>query len=110
MAVEYPAPSSLSARALLAALVQDRAGWLPDDYALFFVTSEGMSLPGAYGALEEASGYAVHRHGDVVSWWLGWNPNLERPALTVWEPAQPQPRWRDSAEYRRARALVGLGD
>lgn len=110
MAIDYPAPSKLSARTLLAALVQDREGWSPDDYALFFVTSEGTSLPGAFSALEEASGYMVHRKGDVMSWWLGWNPNLGEPALTVWEPAQPQPRWRNSSEYRRARERVGLAD
>lgn len=75
-------------------------------FELFFVTGEGRGLP---GGLEETSGCVVDAEGRVFSFWMGWDPEQHRLALTEWEAEDPDPRWDRIAEYRRARQALGLG-
>jgi hypothetical protein len=109
MFAESPQPSPNAARALLDKLVQEK-GLRAGDYAFFFVTGEGGYLPAnALGeALEELSGNVIDRDGRVFSFWLGWDPTQQRPALTRWEEERPEPHWAAVVEYRQARTLVGL--
>lgn len=86
-------------------------GLPPGDYALFFVTREGVSwpLPGTPGKeFEETSGYLVDRHGRVFSFWLGWDPARGTPTLTEWEEVSPEASWIDEPEYLDARQAMGL--
>jgi hypothetical protein len=77
-------------------------------YAYFFSTSEGCCLPGT--DIEGYSGYGLDDPGRVFSFWLGWDADICRPALIHWYEAAPSPGWENDAEYRRARARVGLSE
>lgn len=94
---------------LLHRLVQ-RQGMTEGDYALFFVTGEGESVPTGPppGRVEEASGYVLDNAGRVFSFWLGWDAGLQEVALTAWREVDPEPHWFANPEYRRARKRVGL--
>jgi hypothetical protein len=90
------------ARAILDALV--RAKGL-ERYAYFFVTGEGRFLP---DGTEESSGCVLDASGRVFSFWTGWDAGRGQKILAEWEEVSVEPHWRRSAEYRRARAAVGL--
>ncbi len=89
-------------------LVRERLG--EHHYALFFVTGEGRYLPVQIRGtrLEELSGYVLDDRDEVFRFWLGWDPQRAQPALIVWERVTPDPDWMEDAEYREARAEVGL--
>jgi hypothetical protein len=94
---------------LLHRLIQGQ-GLTEGEYALFFVSDEGQSLPvgPTEGCVEEASGYVLDKTGRVFSFWLGWDPGLEEGAFTAWREVDPEPHWSTDPEYRRARKRVGL--
>jgi hypothetical protein len=110
MAFKYALHRGPSQDAVLHQLIQTRAGWAPGTYTLFFLSGEGQALPKSQPGddIEELSGYALGRRDDLYYFWLGWDASAQEPALVIWEPAQPQPHWARSAEYRRARERVGL--
>ena len=97
---EVPADAALQ-RAALDTLIRARG---LDRYALFLTTREGIELA---GDLEEASGYVVDEHGRHFCFWMGAGRDGV-PALTTWRRVRPRPHWVSRAEYRRARAEVGL--
>ena len=74
-------------------------------YALFFTTGEGRVLPNGE---EEVSGSVLLPDGRCFAFWTGWDPEQARPRFRIWRQEEPEPDWRDSAEYQRARAAVGL--
>ena len=76
-------------------------------HAFFFVTGEGEIMP---NGIEDASGYVIDEHGRVFAFWLGWDDRLQESAFTEWEAVEPEPGWLQSAEYRQARAQVGLDE
>jgi hypothetical protein len=94
---------------ILHGLIRQR-GLRADEYTLFFVSGEGQYLPISQPdkEVEETSGYVLNRQGHVFSFWFGWDRHVRAPALTEWEPVEPEPHWRQSAEYRRARERLGL--
>ena len=91
---------------ILNEMIQEQ-GMEPGHYTLFFVTGEGRYLPGL-SEIEECSGCVLDDHGRVFSFWLGWDPIAERPALTEWEEETPDPAWANVGEYQRARERLGL--
>ncbi len=74
-------------------------------WAYFFTTVEGIALG---EDLEEYSGSVIDAAGHVFDFWMGADPATGAPALTTWQQVEPDPRWLDSSEYRRARRAVGL--
>jgi hypothetical protein len=81
------------------------------DYALFFVTREGIRWPfptAPRKEFEETSGHLVDRRGRVFAFWLGWDAAHGTPALTEWEEVAPEPSWDAEPEYADARRAVGL--
>src|SRR5262245_55719871 len=96
-------PKGAAARpAPLQVLLRERLG---DSFAVFFETGEGIELPDGSEAL---SGYVIDAAGRVYWFWLGWDAARHSATLTEWQPAAPRDEWLRSAEYRRARELVGL--
>ena len=95
--------------AILDNLIQDK-GLRPGQYALFFLSGEGVCLPigPADQSVEETSGFVVDNQERVFSFWLGWDEVGRRPALLEWEQVDPEPGWSQSAEYRAARQMIGL--
>src|SRR5207253_10249031 len=88
-------------RQILDRCIRDK-GLQPGDYALFFVTREGISWPLAGASpkkFEETSGYIVDRRGHVFTFWLGWDPDRSAPKMTEWEEVAPEPTWVDEPEY-----------
>jgi hypothetical protein len=75
-------------------------------YALFFVTDDGEPAEDGSG---KSSGFAVDDHGRFFYFAVGWGPGQRDGTLTDWEEVGPEPHWLRSAEYRQARAAVGLG-
>jgi hypothetical protein len=65
-----------------------------------------MSEPG--DEVEESSGYVLDRDGVVHFFWFGWDPARGAPILTEWEREEPQPHWKELAEYRQARERLHL--
>jgi hypothetical protein len=57
----------------------------------------------------DISGCVIGEHGDLYAFWVDWDQASDRPVLGIWRREQESEHSRDSAEYRRARALVGLG-
>lgn len=95
---------------LLEALIAEH-GVERGEYALFFVTGEGDYLPmDVPDPVEEMSGYLLDRAGRVFAWWLAWDAEQGRPALTEWEQVGPEPDWREEAEYLDARRRLALPD
>jgi hypothetical protein len=74
-------------------------------HAFFFVTGEGEIMP---NGVEDASGHVIDEHGRIFAFWLGWDEQKQAAAFTEWEEVEPEPGWLQSAEYRQARAGVGL--
>ncbi len=74
-------------------------------FAFFFVTGEGEYLPNGD---EEKSGHVIDAHGRIFSFWTGWDVEHETPTFGEWDAVDASPEWLESAEYRRARAAVGL--
>jgi hypothetical protein len=76
-----------------------------DRYALVFTTGEGRFMPGGE---EEVSGTVLTPDGRCFTFWTGWDDARGRARFRKWYEERPDPSWNDSAEYRRARAAVGL--
>jgi hypothetical protein len=74
-------------------------------FAYFLVSGEGTFFP---NGLESASGFVIDEHGRVFSFWTAWDAEGERLTFSEWEQVEPRPHWERRAEYRRARAAVGL--
>lgn len=74
------------------------------------MTGEGDFLPISTpdSPVEETSGYVVDKEGRVFSFWFGWDPNRQAPALVEWEPVEPEPDWTEEREYRDALHKLGL--
>jgi hypothetical protein len=78
------------------------------DYALFFVSREGIFWPSGSEQFEETSGYVLDKNEHVYAFWLGWDETRGIPVLTEWEEVQPEPGWAGVSEYVRARRKLGL--
>lgn len=74
-------------------------------YALFFTTGEGRFLPDGQ---EELSGSVLTQDGRCFGFWTGWDHGRGRPYFRRWYEEHPEPAWDESAEYRQARAAIGL--
>jgi len=74
-------------------------------FGLFFVTGEGSDLPNGD---EEKSGYVIDNHGQIYSFWTGWDATRNEVVFTEWERVDEEPEWRGIGEYDRARARAGL--
>jgi len=94
---------------VLAQLLQDR-GLSPGSYALFFTVGEGtyFQVPGSPEPIEESSGFVIDTAGAIHAFWLEWDSERQRPILSDWEPAEPEPSWEGDAEYEDTRRQVGL--
>lgn len=80
---------------------------LPGRFVILDDIDEGTIFPD--GTLD-ISGSVLDERGDVYTFWVDWDADAGRAVLGIWrrEEAATSSR-RQSAEYRRARALVGLG-
>jgi hypothetical protein len=104
MPVKNPAPRARTGReGVLDRLLREKG---LERYALFFMTGEGEMLP---DGSEKLSGCVIDDRGSVHSFWLGWSAELGQPVLTAWDEERPEASWLQSAEYRSARAAIGLG-
>ncbi len=74
-------------------------------FAYFFVVNEGDVLP---DGTETESGHVIDEQGRVFAFWTGWDPARNAFTFESWERVEPEPFWQDIAEYREARASVGL--
>lgn len=93
---------------ILEELIKQR-GIEPDEYSFFFCSDEGerfLSRPGYY--VENASGSLVTNRGKHYSWWMDWDEEAKRIALTDWEEIVPQEDWCKDSEYTRACAKMAL--
>jgi hypothetical protein len=57
----------------------------------------------------DISGSVLDERGDFYAFWVDWDPDAGRPTLGIWRREDVTSHDRRSVEYRRARALVGLG-
>ena len=102
MVARNPAQSHTERPGILHKLLREKG---LERYALFFLSSEDNQLP---GGLEETSGFVIDDRGRIHYFWMGWDDEQGSVALTKWKRATPETHWRQSAEYRRARAAAGL--
>lgn len=86
----------------LDALIAER---IDGPYALFFVTPEGEEFP---DGAESESGMAIDQAGRIFSFWTAWDAERGEATLETWEQTEAEPFWSGIAEYRQARAAVGL--
>ena len=86
----------------LNALIAER---VTGHFALFFVTHEGRMLP---DWTYDESGHVIDQRGQVFAFWTGWDAARNTFTFESWERVEPEPFWQDIAEYREARASVGL--
>lgn len=86
----------------LEALIAER---VTGRYAYFFVTPEGRALP---DGTEDESGFVIDERGRVFAFWTAWDAARNDVTFESWEEDEPEPFWAEIAEYRRARASVGL--
>jgi hypothetical protein len=56
----------------------------------------------------DISGSVLDERGDFYAFWVDWDADAGRPFLGIWR-REDAPDISESAAYRRARALVGLG-
>ncbi len=105
---EHAVPQTPAAR-VLDQLLQEK-GLAPGAYTLFFVVGEGsfFTVPGMPVPLETASGYVLDQSGVVHSFWLEQDAAQAKPALTAWEPVEPEASWWEEEEYQDARRRLGL--
>jgi hypothetical protein len=78
---------------------------LPGRFAIFYDVGEGKIFP---DGTEDLSGCVVDERGDHYFFWVDWDADAGQPILGTWERDEANPRDAASAEYRHARALVGL--
>lgn len=90
----------------LAAVSNLIAERLPGRFVILHDVGEGRIFP---DDTEETSGYVLDERGDLWAFWTAWDADVGRLALGTWERVEATDRAAESAEYRRARALVGLG-
>lgn len=85
-------------------------GYASGDYPTFFETGEGRFMPISTEVqeVEELSGFLVDHQGRHFAFWFQWDEEKGTPAITLWEPREPNPRWFLSEEYTDARKVVGL--
>jgi hypothetical protein len=96
-------------RRLLDRLVRARLRPGDSTYAYFWTVGEGKYLPALIEGqrVETESGYVVTSRGAIYAFWLGWDTEQGRAALTRWRPARSQPHWAKDEEYQAARRKVG---
>ncbi len=109
MVAEIPFRQGERYRQILHGLIQEK-GLAPSSYALFFCSGEGNFLPISTDEdeVEETSGYVLDKGGHVHSFWFGWDIEKRKPTLTEWHSVKADPEWLTSAEFRQARASLGL--
>jgi hypothetical protein len=54
------------------------------------------------------SGSVLTQDGRCFGFWTGWDHGRGRPYFRRWYEEHPEPAWDESAEYRQARAAIGL--
>ena len=74
------------------------------DFAFFYLTGEGRTLPNGW---EVTSGTVVDKTGAVHSFWTSWNEERNEPTLARWREVRPDPGWLEDEEYLEALDAVG---
>ena len=75
------------------------------DFAFFFLTGEGRTLP---NGLEVTSGTVIDKSGSVYSFWTDWDKERNEPRLMRWRQVYRDPDWLEDEEFREALDAVGL--
>lgn len=74
-------------------------------YEFFFVSGEGEFFK---NGVERSSGLVMNQHGQVWSFWTGWDDARDEVTLASWEAVPIEPDWSEDQEYREAREALGL--
>ena len=108
MATERASERGDRKRQILHDLIRQHIGTVP--YGLFFTVGEGKFLPNSAPdeEIEESSGNVLTKDGRVYSFWFGWDPNRQSPALVEWEEITAETSWLDDPEYQQARENLGF--
>jgi hypothetical protein len=75
-------------------------------FAILYDVEEGTSFP---DGTVDVSGCALDERGDLYAFWVDWDAAAGRAVLGIWRQEEITARDHVSAEFRHARALVGLG-
>lgn len=105
MAIESDARRRNGWADMLSRLLHDRG---LRRFGLFGLNSEGHGFPGG----ESASGHVIDEQGRIYFFWMDWDEKQGEPALTIWQPINPEqfePEAFDQ-EFRRTRIEAGLRD
>jgi hypothetical protein len=102
---EAQAATALRDERSLAAASNLIAQRLSGRFAIFHDVGEGTIFP---DGTEDLSGFVIDERGDHYFFWVDWDTAAGHATLGTWVREEPNGRDHASAEYRHARAMVGL--